>query len=342
MLRNAAISPGSSLASTLALNVSRIKDLDKFGRALRLRWLWHRWDQCDRPWKALLKQQDQSDRDLFFASTYVIIGNGKDTPFWEANWLNGAAPIRLAPNLYKQARFKRRTVHQELTDHRWITNLRQLDTQTLLDEFALLYTALSGVELSNEKDQILWRWTSSGRYTASSAYNIQFQGAITTLPATHVWKAKTEPKCRFFGWLAIHGKVQTADNLMKKNYPCNPICPLCYCIPETTEHLLTECNYTEATWGELVSIFRLPTHVRQTVTKGVTRTIANVTALGNKTQKKELMGTLLSFWWQIWKERNRRIFDQKESSFKQVAHLANEAIKAIDLAHAPTTINVEL
>jgi hypothetical protein len=29
-----------------------IKDLDKFGRALRLRWLWHSWDAQERPWKA--------------------------------------------------------------------------------------------------------------------------------------------------------------------------------------------------------------------------------------------------------------------------------------------------
>lgn len=83
-----------------------IKDLDKFGRALRLRWLWHNWDQCDRPWKQLLKYRDKTDRDLFFASTFFTIGNGKDTPFWEAKWLNGVAPKTLAPNLYKKARFK--------------------------------------------------------------------------------------------------------------------------------------------------------------------------------------------------------------------------------------------
>lgn len=222
------------------------KDLDKFSRALRLRWLWLGWDQQERPWKQLLKHRDDIDHQLFFASTYITIGDGSNTPFWEANWLNGMAPKTLAPHLYKHTRFKYRTVQQELTNHNWITNLQDLDSQTVLDEFALLYTALSTIMLSNEKDRIHWRWTASGEYTAASAYEAQFYGASIQILAKKIWQAKKEPKFRFFAWLAMHGKVQTADNLMKKNYPCNPICALCFCIPETTDHILTDCNYTEA------------------------------------------------------------------------------------------------
>jgi hypothetical protein len=32
---------------------------------------------------------DPVDRALFFSSTYIIIGNGENTPFWEAKWLIG-------------------------------------------------------------------------------------------------------------------------------------------------------------------------------------------------------------------------------------------------------------
>jgi hypothetical protein len=45
-----------------------IKDLEKFGRALRLRWLWFSWDNQDCPWKDVLQFQDKNDRSLFFAS----------------------------------------------------------------------------------------------------------------------------------------------------------------------------------------------------------------------------------------------------------------------------------
>jgi hypothetical protein len=76
-----------------------IKDLEKFGRALRLHWFWFNWDAKDRPWKDLLRIHDQIDRALFFTSTVITIGDGKSTLFWKARWLNGVAPKELAPNL---------------------------------------------------------------------------------------------------------------------------------------------------------------------------------------------------------------------------------------------------
>jgi hypothetical protein len=84
-----------------------IKDLNKFSRALRLRWLWHSWDHKDRPWKHLLKISDLIDRQLFFCSTEVTVGDDKNTPFWKARWLNGTSPKELAPNLFNLARFRK-------------------------------------------------------------------------------------------------------------------------------------------------------------------------------------------------------------------------------------------
>lgn len=309
-----------------------IKDLEKFGRALRLRWLWHGWDQCDRPWKQLIEHRDKSDRDLFFASTYITVGDGKNTPFWEANWLNGASPKYLAPNLYEQARFKFRTVAKELRNNNWITGLKELDSQILLNEFALLYTALNSVVLNNEKDRIHWRWTASGQYKASSAYEIQFYGATIMIPAKKLWKAKTEPRCRFFAWLAMHDRVQTANNLMKKNYPCNPTCPLCFCIPETTDHLLTGCNFTEAAWGDLSTMLHLSSHARQINKEGVVKLLLSITSEGDKHLQKEMAGALFYFWWQIWKERNRRIFMPRKNRSDR---LRSEQGHSYNLANMP-------
>jgi hypothetical protein len=44
----------------------------------------------------------------------MIVGNGNNSPFWEACWLEGAAPKDLAPNLYRRARFKGRSVFEEV------------------------------------------------------------------------------------------------------------------------------------------------------------------------------------------------------------------------------------
>jgi hypothetical protein len=149
----------------------------------------------------------------------------------------GAAPKDLAPNLYRQTHYKYRTVHKELQNLNWIKNLRSLNTQELLDEFFLLFAAVSEVSLSEGRDTIIWCWTRSGEYSTTSAYEAQFLGANSAFKASSIWRAKTEPKCRFFAWLAAHGKAPTADNLAKKGWPCNPTCVLCYCVPETNENL---------------------------------------------------------------------------------------------------------
>jgi hypothetical protein len=79
-----------------------INDIEKFGRALRLRWLWFGWDSHPRQWKHLLTIQDPIDRALFFSSTFIQIGDDQNTPFWEAKWVNAATPKDIAPNLFKQ------------------------------------------------------------------------------------------------------------------------------------------------------------------------------------------------------------------------------------------------
>jgi hypothetical protein len=84
--------------------------------------------------------------------------------------LNGTAPRDLAPSLFKLVRFKRRLVYTELQNDRWIKNLGPITTPSLLEEYIILFSALSTVTLSEQADQIFWRWTTSGKYTAASAY----------------------------------------------------------------------------------------------------------------------------------------------------------------------------
>jgi hypothetical protein len=58
-----------------------ILDLERFARALRLRWYWFKWKQTERPWENLEIPCNKSDRDLFHASTIVTTGIGNKTLF---------------------------------------------------------------------------------------------------------------------------------------------------------------------------------------------------------------------------------------------------------------------
>jgi hypothetical protein len=91
-----------------------ILDLERFARALRLRWLWFQWRQKERAWNKLEIPCDARDRELFAASTTVTIGDGKTTKFWSSSWLQGSTAKNLAPTLFKKAKRKHVTVQKAL------------------------------------------------------------------------------------------------------------------------------------------------------------------------------------------------------------------------------------
>jgi hypothetical protein len=125
---------------------------------------------------------------------------------------------QLAPNLYKQVSYKFRTVYKELQGFSWINNIKQINTEELMDEFVLIFTTPSKIHPIKAKYSIHWKWSRSGVYLAASTYDVQFLGEVPQLKASSVWQAKTESKCWFFTWLAILSKAPTADKLIKKNW----------------------------------------------------------------------------------------------------------------------------
>jgi hypothetical protein len=178
----------------------------------------------------------------------------------------------------------------------------------MIEEFTLLYMVLSSVQLTDHKDSVTWKWSIDGKYSASSAYECQWWGATILYPAMSVWRAITEPKCKFFAWLAMHNKVLTTDNLLKRNWSCNYYCSICFCIHETIDHLLTWCNYTEAVWNLVTAKFHFPSYSHLPQEGGHVGWILHFLRSGTKKDKRRKLGMLFSFWWEVWKEQNRRIF----------------------------------
>jgi hypothetical protein len=127
----------------------------------------------------------------------------------------------------------------------------------------------------------------------------------------------------------MHGKVLIADNMIKRNWECNYNYSFCLCINERSEHLLTTCNYTEATWSLVALKFGLPSYSNLPASGGPSASglAASYPRDQAKTKKKERLGVPLVFWWRIWKERNCKIFYNKCSSPQQVASIIIDEVK---------------
>lgn len=61
--------------------------------------------------------------------------------------------------------------------------------------------------------------------------------------------------------------------------------------------------------------------------------------IGNKDIKRQNLGVLFAFWWQIWKEMNRRIFNNKVQSVPQLANLIKDEIGLFSLAMTTSSLD---
>lgn len=104
--------------------------------ALRLRWQWLSRMDSSRAWSGMEIQSSAPERDLFFASTTMLVGDGNTTKFWDDQWTNGRALREIAPQLYacipKRCR-KQRTVEDGLHAHSWACDIQASSAPTKLD-----------------------------------------------------------------------------------------------------------------------------------------------------------------------------------------------------------------
>jgi hypothetical protein len=314
-----------------------VLDLERFARALRLRWLWFQWKHKERAWCELDLPCDGRDCELFAASTIVTIGDGKTASFWSSSWIDGKTPKSMAPSLFKKSMRKKLTVHDAIQRNRWIANILPLQTTQEIHEYVALWEAVKEVLLEeNREDTIQWRWTSSGEYTTKSAYLIQFEGSFTRLKLTPIWRARAEPKCRFFAWTLLHKKILTANNLAKRNWPSDPTCKLCTIEPETPNHLCKDCPFSQLVWSCLKRWLNLEVIDSVSTSGSIHGYWRRCRAKFDKTERRRVDEIMLYFWWNIWKERNRRTFQHKSLSPNQVAQLCKDDILQYHMATSPT------
>jgi hypothetical protein len=201
----------------------------------------------------------------------------------------------------------------------------------------MLWEKVNDIRLVEDReDEIRWRWTNNGEYTTKSAYRVQFEGTYGKLKLMPIWRAAAEPKCRFFAWTLLHKKILTANNLLRRNWSNDPICKLCDTKPETPLHLCKDCQYSKQVWSFLKQWLDLSVIDAVPVTGSLHGYRRRCRAKVEKEQKKKFDGITIYFWWNIWKERNRRIFQQKSLQPCQVAHLCKDDIQQYQLATRTT------
>jgi len=298
-----------------------IKDLDCFSRALRLRWLWHQWDSERKPWNGLELPIHEDDIALFNAATVITLGNGHKACFWTSRWLHGQSLATRFPGLHKHSKRKNRTVVDALADSHWIADIDYNLNQELITEYVGLWEELDSVALMEEQeDTATWTLTSDGKYSAKSAYSIQFEGKTRCLTAAQTWKTKAPPKCKFFSWLMLKDRIWTAARLQRRGWPNDYFYQLYIRNLETTEHLFCDCYVTREIWGEVAIWIQAPSLLPENWSNSSTTDewFTELIATEDASRRPGLQSIVVLVIWEVWRERNNRVFRREA---KTVSHI---------------------
>lgn len=195
-------------------------------------------------------------KDIFRLNTLYrgiatcIIGDGSTVLFWDDSW----SPVRLSecfPRLFSFAWSELTSVKHimEAPDMESIFHLRL--TQEAYQEMLELQDYLQERPYhGNEKDQWTFIW-GNNKYTSSRLYRFVFAGLQEPITFKLLWKAKSTPRIKFFGWLLIMDRLNTKDMLQRRNsnVQSGTNCVLCLRgMRETRDHLFFECDFAKHCW----------------------------------------------------------------------------------------------
>ena len=205
-----------------------------------------------------------------------------------------------------------------LTDRQWARDITGALTVTVLLEFLQVWDLVDAQHLSpHDADRFVWKWTADGSYSASSAYRAFFLGRVGMEGVMFAWKAMVPSKMKFFFWLALHGRLWTAERRRRHGLRAEAACALCSQHDETVDHLLIACVFSRDVWSRLLMRAGL---LRLTPTDG---SALQDWWISSRQQIPhsfccafDSMVIIVS--WNVWKERNDRTFNGRDRTTVQV------------------------
>jgi hypothetical protein len=289
-----------------------LKNLKLLNWALRMRWKWMELADDAKPWNGLEFDIPDVANNLFQAATLCVLGNGLKLKFWTDRWLVNFSIADLAPNLFKFVKPKRRadTVAVALENHVWTTAMTGIPSVPAIAEFVELWDRLREVQLTEgTADEVQWRLTASGKYSARSAYQLFFMGREEVPAMRELWTSGAPLKHKLHMWLALKDRLWTADRLQERGLRHPAQCSLCCQEPETIEHLTVQCSFSRQVWFQLLAPYNLQ-HLAPSANSTVAFWWQTLAAAVPKSGRKELNTFVVLVARSLWLERNARVFDR--------------------------------
>uniref|UniRef100_A0A2N9G5C3 CCHC-type domain-containing protein n=1 Tax=Fagus sylvatica TaxID=28930 RepID=A0A2N9G5C3_FAGSY len=184
------------------------------------------------------------------------VGNGTDIKIWKDAWLP-------TPTTFKVISPVNVSCSEASVDSLIDTNVMRWN----LDKLKLLFlprdvAIIKQIPLSvrRPRDKLIWTGTKSGNFTVKSAYNLllnQSNGSLGSssngMGSNHslwsrIWAAQVPPKVRLFMWRACLDILPTKTKLFDKGLIHSVSCLWCEGEPESSSHILWQCDFAQKIW----------------------------------------------------------------------------------------------
>ena len=122
------------------------------------------------------------------------------------------------------------------------------------------------------------------------------------------WLASLRPKFSTFLWLVVNINILTWEFLLCRGFMGLSRCIICLEEKETQDHLLGSCKFTAQLWDTGSTLFNKMDLRNHKISKTIDLWSNNpyINPILNRAWET-FMGFLM---WNVWKERNRRIFKE--------------------------------
>ena len=207
---------------------------------------------------------------------------------------------------------------------RWVLAWKRVLNMEESREEESMYSILQQHSPTNAgRDQLAWDL--SNNFTVKSLYSkavtqMGSGGTVDRLVCS-VWQNLVPPKVELMVWLALLGKLNTKDNLLRKGIIHTDLnqCTFCQNHGEDIDHLLVSCSVAWSVWQHIAE--EMGEKITHEGTLRSLYTSWTSKRLPNKTRRKLWLSSFFATLWSLWMHRNGIIFKQRELDVQALCHL---------------------
>lgn len=249
---------------------------------------------------------------------------GDRIQFWKDAWCAGMSLEQTYPSLFKLSGMPEGMISElaktEGSSVTWDLHFRRRLSDNENEAASLLLSQIESFKISDNPDK--WEWKGNkGIFTVKDASDKLMMKrmsennlGVPAFPKKLIWKKSTPSKVNFFMWTLYRERLATIDRIKKWGSPLANRCVMCGEAEERITHLFIECEVAQRIWRSILGKDLSPSD----------ENIADQLVKMKPPRTLTVEGIIYWEWvihavlWQIWLERNRRLFEDTFSPISRV------------------------